>query len=209
MMKITSRFELHDKKVEKAFERAQHKVLRRCGAYVRKIARDFVKHRSDPNKHSEKLHSPYDHFGLKRSIIFDTDENAAYIGPRYIKRGLANVARLHEFGGQAIVKDIDPDLWHGVKIGSVAPVTLPNAAKKDKAIRHEARVDPKTGRKIVWIKIRTKRQAEHSTRLYHRFMAKNAGSILVRYAPRPYMVPALMKSLPHLSPMWKNSLRNV
>lgn len=209
-MKFVAKLQLHFNKIAKAEGKARKRILKRCGAYVRKIARDFVKHRSNPDQAAPPLHSPYDHFGLKSSIIFDTDENFAYIGPRYIKRGLANVARLHEFGGEAVVKDIDQDLWNGVRIGQVAPVTETHLRKrghKDTIVHNDMRTDPKSGRKVVWIRIANKRQAKHATRLYHRLMAGSTATKLVKYPPRPYMAPALMKALPTLSSVWKNAIR--
>lgn len=209
-MKFVAKLELHFNKVAKAEGKARKRILKRCGAYVRKIARDFVKHRSNPDQYAPPLHSPFDHFGLKNSIIFDTDDKFAYIGPRYIKRGLANVARLHEFGGEAVVKDIDPELWNGVRIGQVAPVTEDHLRKrrhKDAIIRNDMQTDPKSGRKVVWIRIANKRQAKHATRLYHRLMAGSTATKLVKYPPRPYMAPALVKALPTLSSVWKNAIK--
>lgn len=209
-MKFLAKLQLHFNKVEKAEKKCQPAILKRYGAYVRKIARDFIKHRSNPDKHSEALDSPFDHFGLKKSIIFATDTNFAYIGPRYIKRGLANVARLHEFGGESVVKDIDPELWNGVKPHMVAPITVKNLRKdqKNAIVRHDKMRDPKTGRKVVWVHIaNSKRQMEHSTRLYRRLMSKSTAKKLVKYPPRPYMMPALMKALPYLSVMWKNAIK--
>lgn len=204
-MKFAARFYHHDNVVRREVKRMNRKVLRRCGAYVRKIARDFVKHVSNPDKHSEQLHSPFDHYGLKKSIVFASDENAAYIGPRYIKGGLANVARLHEFGGSRIVKDIDFQKMRSVKIGDEAPVRKRFVSKSDSVIR-KGGTDPKTGQPVFWIKIRTKSQAEHATRVYRRTAPKNAGSVLAKYAPRPYMIPALKKSLPYLPALWRNAM---
>lgn len=206
-MKYVAKYVGHERVLKRIVDKANAKVLKSCGAYVRKIARDFIRHKSDPNKHSAPLQSPFDHFGLKQSIIFASNENAAYIGPRHIRGGLSNVARLHEFGGNAIVKDMDMELWRGVKEGMVAPVTASNVRQKNAIIRHDQRRDPKTGRKIVWIRISSKRQAEHSTRLYHRLMKHNKTTRMVKYPPRPYMAPALMKALPNLSKMWKNSIK--
>ena len=70
---------MRERAVERSFDRARKKVLARSGAYVRKIARDHVKHRSNPDERSEPFHSPYDHFGLKRSIMFGVDDASAFI----------------------------------------------------------------------------------------------------------------------------------
>lgn len=206
-MKYLARYFAYEKRLAKAVTSANKRCLRACGAYVRKIARDFVKHRSDPNKASEPLHSPYDHFGLKKSIIFGADEHAAYIGPKLIRDGLSNVARLHEFGGVARVRDIDPHLWNGVEVGDEAPVVETRKRKSDPVLRHDTRSDPKTGKKVVWIKIANKSQAEHSTRLYRRMAKAENAWKQVSYSPRPYMAPALSKALPHLPAVWKNSIK--
>lgn len=206
-MKYLARYFAYEKRLAKAVTSANKRCLRACGAYVRKIARDFVKHRSDPNKASLPLHSPYDHFGLKKSIIFGADEHAAYIGPRLIRDGLANVARLHEFGGVARVRDVDPELWDGVEVGDVAPVTVTNKRKSDHVVRNDFRNDPKTDKKVVWIKIANKAQAKHSSRLYRRMAKAQDAWKQVTYPPRPYMAPALSKALPHLPAVWKNSIK--
>lgn len=196
------------KRVQGAMDAGKRKVLRRMGAYVRKIARDFVKHKRNPNQSAAPLHSPYDHFGLKRSIEFGVDNDYAYIGPKYIKRGLANVARVHEFGGNVVANDVNPELIDGVEPGQVAPVTSKYFnKKKDTLVRKEAHIDPKTKRNVFWIRIRTATQAKHSTRLYRRLNKAYPVKKLKHYPPRPYMRPALYKALPHLTPMWKNSIK--
>jgi len=206
-MKFVARFVFHERKLMKMAERANRRILARCGAYVRKIARDFVRHRKNPNVHSAPGHSPYDHYGLRQSIIWASDENAAYIGPRLIRGGMNNVARLHEFGGTVARRVIDPQLWQSVKPGDIAPVTENHMAQSDVPARSEGKRDPRTGRKVFWIRIRTKSQAEHAHRLYRRFALKNAKTEMVDYPPRPYMFPALEKSLPHLPRFWKNAIK--
>lgn len=198
----------HQKVVRQAVDKASMTYLRRAGAYVRKIARDFVKHRKNPDVHSLPYHSPYDHFGLKQSIIFGVEDKTALIGPRYIKGGLANVARLHEFGGKQLIDDFDHKLWNEVRIGDEAPVTSAYIHKKDTIIRRNERSDPKTGRPVMWIKIRTKSQAEHSRRVYRRIAPLTQRKVLARYAPRPYMNPALEKSRQYLPQLWKNSVKS-
>ncbi len=206
-MKFAARFVFHARMLERLADNANRRILSRCGAYVRKIARDFVKHRKNPDVHSEPGHSPYDHFGLKNSIIWAADSNAAYIGPRLIKgSSLNNVARLHEFGGVVKRRVLDPHLFKGVKIGDVAPVTENNLSKDDVPAKTEQKRDPKTGRKIVWIKVRTSTQAKHASRVYRRFVKKNAEFEDVRYPARPYMAPALEKALPRLPGLWKNAI---
>lgn len=206
-MKANVRTFFYHKRLNKEVTNAQNRFLRRGAAYIRKIARDFVKHRKNPNVHSEPYHSPYDHFGLRDSILFAVNGTYAVIGPRLIRGGLNNVARLHEFGGTAMIRDIDPELWNGVNIGDTAPVTSSHLKAKDIIVRRESKNDPKTGRPVAWIKIRSKSQARHSTRLYRRMGSIMAQKKAVRYLPRPYMKPALEKSIPYLSQLWKNAIK--
>lgn len=198
----------HHKVIRKAVDKASMGYLRRAGAYVRKIARDFVKHRKNPDVHSLPYHSPYDHFGLKKSILFGVEDRTALIGPRYIRGGLANVARLHEFGGKQLITDFNKQLWNEVRIGDTAPVTSSYLKKKDTIVRRNERSDPKTGRPVMWVKIRTKSQAEHSQRVYRRIAPLSQKKVLVRYDPRPYMNPALAKSIPYLPQLWRNSVKS-
>lgn len=178
------------------------KFLLRGGAYIRGIARRMVKHRSNPNISSKPGTPPNDHFGLRQSIIWASDAHEAVIGPRYIKGGQANAARIQEFGGEVQVKDIDPDKWAGFKVGQIGLVTA-DRAKSPNVVRKESGSDPKTGKDVVWIRIKSKKQAEHATRVYRRFMAANAKTVTAKYPARPYMLPALEKSLPHLPDLWK------
>ena len=210
MIKISCpQIEFDQSRLEKKVQIAKNLVLRSCGAYVRKIARDFVKHKANPNKASEPGDSPYDHFGLKRSIQFALhDKNTVVIGPRLIRDGLANVARRHEFGGTAQVKKIDFNLLSGVKVGDEAPVTASRLTNKDSVIKAGA-TDGKTGQRTYWIKIRTKRQAESSTRLYRRMAKDVTETETITYPPRPYMRPALNKSLPYLNRIMRNSLNKI
>lgn len=208
-MRIQAEVRMRERAVERSFDRSRKKVLARSGAYVRKIARDHVKHRSNPDERSEPFHSPYDHFGLKRSIMFGVDDGSAYIGPVLIRGGLSNVARRHEFGGYGYVRtspfgDIDR---RRMAIGDVAPVTESHLAKADSVRSRPGIVDRRTGRNVVFIRIRTKSQLAHSRRLAGRLSRQERKTTRVYYPKRPYMAPALMKSLPYLKGFWKDSIK--
>jgi hypothetical protein len=202
-------------KVERDFEkrirRSEVKTLSQAGAYVRKIAQSLIKHTSDPNKHSAPLHPPYDHYGLKHSIQFAVEGNTAYVGP-ILKKGssLENVARLHEFGG---VRKAGPENRVRAKaasIGSLAMVTENYVTRRDTVTGRTPQKDPKTGKNVVWIKVRTKKQAEHAGRLLARLgmnQVVNGEKGMVVYPPRPYMAPALQKATPYIGSVLANSIK--
>lgn len=198
----------NEKALERPLRNAARGILKSYGAIVRKISRDFIKHKRNPNQSSAPLHSPYDHFGLRASIQFAADEHDVVIGPRYIRRGLQNVARIHEFGGNLTVKKVErPELLDKTEIGDVAPVTSAYVSKKDAIVKRDG-IDRRTGYPIIWTKIRTKSQREESKRLYKRMVRDSHETVVAHYPPRPYMRPALMKALPTLPRVWKNAIKN-
>ena len=206
-MSANAGFTFSGEKIMAMTDAAKDKALKRSAAYVQKIARDHVRHRSNPNIASPPLHSPFDHFGLKRSIVFGVMGNSAYIGPRYIKRGLANVARVHEFGGKLAVKAIDKMVFNGAPHGATAPVLASQVSKLDVVVRKTDIRDRKTGGRIFWIKIRTPSQEKASPHIYRRNVSSLATVMLAHYPPRPYMAPAFRKSLPYIPSFWRNSIR--
>ena len=208
-MRIQVELRMQERAVERSLAKARRKVLARSGAYVRKIARDHVRHRSNPDERSEPFHSPYDHFGLKRSIMFGSDGDSAYVGPIHIRRGLMNVARRHEFGGYDYVRTSPFDAYNVKKmsIGDVAPVTESHLTRKDSVRGRPGLVDRRTGRNVVFIRIRTKSQLAHSTRLVGRLKRQERKRVRAYYPQRPYMAPALRKSLPYLKGFWKDSIK--
>lgn len=194
--------------VEEVVGESARRFFVRAGAYVRGVVRKMIKHRRNPEIHSEPGTPPIDHFGIRESILWASDKTGAVIGPKLIRgNSLNNVARLHEFGGERVAKDIDPQKWDGFKVGQIGPVTEHTMHREAGAVRREGKRDPATGRTIAWIRIKNKKQAEYATSVYRRFMAKHAAERLVRYPARPYMLPALEKSLPHLPGLWKSFVK--
>lgn len=200
--------------LERAVDRATPKSLLEAGRYVWRIARASIKQRKNPDKASAPGQAPHSHrsgtnSGFKKTIVYapTNDKQAILIGPQLVKGGLNNIARIHEFGGSKLVKETSPGLEDGVNIGDTAPVTVQHLTKRDSVIHKESHVDPRTGRKIVWIKIRTKTQAQHSQRLYFRLRRKYGKKIQAFYPARPYMAPALELSKPKLSRFWRASVK--
>lgn len=202
------------KAVERAVEKAIPKTLNEAGKYVWRIARASIKQRKNPNKSSAPGTAPHGHkssmnAGFKKTIVYapTSDKKAVLVGPQLVKGGLNNVARTHEFGGSRRLKEYSPDLRDGVNIGDVAPVTVVHLTRKDSVIKKDGHADPRTGRKVVWIKIRTKTQQKHSQRLYSRLNRKYGKTVSANYPARPYMAPALELSKPKLSRFWRGSVK--
>lgn len=214
-MKVTGYIE--PKAVQRAVDRAAPKSLRSAGAYVRAVARNSIRMRKNRNKHSMPGTPPYTHpdsnglKGLKKTIVFGvtSSKQSVLIGPMYVKGGLANAGRIQEFGGTRMVRSFDADKFErGIRVGDEGPVTMRHFSKrKDSVIRRDTHPDPITGRAVVWVRIRTKTQAAHSTRLFRRMTRKYSASVLAHFPPRPYMGPALKRSTPKLSKFWYNSVR--
>ena len=204
----------HTKAVERAVEKSAPSTLLQAGKYNMYIARSLIRQRKNPNRASSPGTPPHSHRGggnpgFRRTIVYALapDKKSVVIGPKLVRAGLSNIAKTHEFGGVRQVRDVDPELADGVRIGDRAPVTMLNVSKKDNIIKNDPNIDPKTGRRVVWIRIRTKSQAAHSSRLYKRMTKKYAQKRMVSYPARPYMRPSLELSRPKLSAFWKNSVK--
>lgn len=200
--------------VERAVSKSVPKTLTQSGRYIWGIARSLVKNRSNPDISSMPGTPVHSHksgasAGFKKTIVYALapDKKSVVIGPKNVSGGLTDLARTHEFGGSMRVNIVDPELFNGVKIGAVAPVTWKHLAKADVIARKDSRHDPKTGREISWVRVRTRSQAAHATRLYRRLVKKYPVKQNAVYPARPYMRPALELGRPKLSSFWKNSVK--
>jgi hypothetical protein len=200
--------------VQNAIRKAAPKTLKQAGRYTWSIARSLIKQRRNPDDSSAPGTAPHSHqggmnAGFKKTIVYALapDKKSVVIGPKLVRKGLSNIARLHEFGGSRQVQDIDPKLMDGVEIGETGPVTWTHLSRYDSIVHQDPQRDPRTGRKVVWIRIRTKSQAAHSSRLYRRLKKHDKKMVYAQYPQRPYMSPALRLSRPKLSEFWKNSVK--
>ena len=203
-----------NKSLKRAIDRETPKTLLQAGRYTWGIARELIRQRANPDNSSAPGSPPHSHksainAGFKRTIAYALmpDKKSVIIGPKLVREGLSELARVHEFGGIREVRDIDSELYNGVKIGDTAPVTYVYISSKDSVVRNDSRPDPKTYRAVKWIRIRTKGQAKHATRLYRRLVRKYPQKIMARYPARPYMRPALKFATPKLSAFWRNSVK--
>lgn len=209
MKQVRVNVEMKPDAVKKAVDKAAPKTLRSAGAYVRAIAM-----RSIPQRKSYKFSSapgkpPVSHAGFKRTILFalTSAKKSVLVGPQYIKGGLTNTARTLEFGGRTKVKDFDVEHFNnGFKVGENGPYRADRVSKRDTVLRRTNVLDPKTKKRVVWIKLRSDRQAERATRLYRRVAKLLGKTKSIRFVARPYMRPALTRSLPKLSAFWKKAV---
>jgi len=209
---------MDEKAVRKAMRKSAPTSLKRAGAYVRAVAKNSLKRRKDPDKHSPAGSPPFDHGGgnhamtsLKKSVLFslESSKRSVVVGPTYIKGGLGNVARLHEFGGSKTIKAMNMKDYNRVfKVGDRGPITSKNfKGGTDRAVRITTLRDPLSGNRVVYIRLRTAEQAKHATRLNKRLRRAYAKTKIVNYKARPFMGPALEKSRPQLSKFWANAIK--
>lgn len=200
--------------VRRALEQKQPQTLKEAGHFVMRVSRGIIKQRRNPDLASAPGKPVHSHKrgankGFKKTIVYALrpDRKAVWIGPQAVAGGLTKLAKTHEFGGRRMVIKADLDLLNGVNIGDLAPVTYVHLTAKDKVLSTDKNVDPKTNRKVVWIRIRTQDQAEHSGRLYRRMVEAYNSKVGVKYPARPYMRPSMMLSLPKLPFFWQGVIR--
>ncbi len=226
-MKLNVKLNFDDRKVREAARKGCITSLRGAAAYIYKVARNSIRRRVNPDKHSVAGTPPYAHstgmIDFKKSIMFSVDEKnmTAVIGPVLIKGGLGNAARLQEKGGSLRMRTWDPkEYQREIHKGDRAYVSFRQFKKTDEEVRTEMRAnydyflarhrrglsDPKNGFPVKMITIPTKQMAGHATRLKRRMMRAYSPIKDVKYPARPYMGPALTKSQGKIAPMWRNAM---
>lgn len=231
-MKLNVKLNFDDRKIREAARNGSVQALRSAAAYIYKVARNSIRRRANPDKASLPGTPPYTHskgiVDFKKSIVFSVDEKnmTALIGPVYIKGGLGNVARLHEFGGDKSQTLENRKKLQRVEIGEYGPIRVKsrNEGLALRSVQHRHAIgrnrwltnDPLTGDPVVFVKIRTQTQADASTRLRNRLRYQSGGrrpysasmGIITRshYPARPFMGPALRKSQERIAPMWRNAI---
>lgn len=199
----TSRF-LDRAIVETEVERIEFQGLKRNAFYLRRVARNSIRRRKSP---SEPGKAPRSVRGdLKRGIFAMLDgRGAAVVGPVKFDWGTGAPNTL-EFGGDSV---IDNSVRRKVGGGGEVRVVSGAAAgvKRDsngKFLRNSQRgKEVRPGIRVVFAKIRTQAQADRATEINRSIF----GPRKVRVAERPFMAPALEKSIPKLAPMWAMSVR--
>ena len=190
--------------VKTEVERIELQGLKRNAFYLRRVARNSIRRRKSP---SEPGKAPRSVRGdLKRGIYAMLDgRGAAVVGPVKFDWGTGAPNTL-EFGGDSV---IDNSVRRKVGDGGEVRVVSGAAAgvKRDsngKFLRNSQRgKEVRPGIRVVFAKIRTQAQADRATEINRSIF----GPRKVRVAERPFMAPALEKSMPRLQGMWSMSVR--
>lgn len=190
--------------VETEVERIEFEGLKRNAFYLRRVARNSIRRRKEPSKPGQPPRSVRG--DLKRGIYAMLDgRGSAVVGPVKFDWGTGAPSTL-EFGGETV---IDNSVRRKVGDGGEVRVVSGAAAgvKRDssgKFLRNSQRgKEVRTGVRVVFAKIRTQAQADRATEINRAIF----GPRKVRVADRPFMAPALEKSIPKLAPMWAMSVR--
>ena len=179
--------------VETEVDRIEFEGLRRNAMYIRKVARNSIRKKSRPSTPGQPPRSVRG--DLKRGIEahFERGVNESVVGPMGFGwskgSGLLGAPNTLEFGGDSV---IDRSVVR--KVGDGGEVRVVGRGGKE--------VRP--GVRVVYARIRTQAQAARATRINREIFAPQP----VRVAARPFMAPALDKSLPKLAPMWAMSVRS-
>jgi hypothetical protein len=199
----TSRF-LDRAIVETEVERIEFQGLKRNAFYLRRVARNSIRRRKSP---SEPGKAPRSVRGdLKRGIFAMLDgRGAAVVGPVKFDWGTGAPNTL-EFGGDSVIDNsVRRKIGDGGEVrvvsGAAAGVKRDSNGKFLRSSQRGKEVRP--GIRVVFAKIRTQAQADRATEINRSIF----GPRKVRVAERPFMAPALEKSIPKLAPMWAMSVR--
>lgn len=195
-------------KSEKQIKRMKLRVLGRQGAFLRGAARRKIRRTNNPNRHSKPGYSPYTHTGkLKQAIEFrvDEDRETAVIGAR--KSWIGVIGAIHEHGGSKQMSLVRKDLLNKkFKKGDIGPVNVGRYSEYS-GIKGGGKIDPLGGGRVVYVQLKSIRQAEHATRLNRRLALQyHRKSTRAKYPERPFMAPALRETASKLKEFWQNAI---
>ena len=190
--------------VETEVERIEFQGLKRNAFYLRRVARNSIRRRKSP---SEPGKAPRSVRGdLKRGIFAMLDgRGAAVVGPVKFDWGTGAPNTL-EFGGDSVIDNsVRRKVGDGGEVrvvsGAAAGVKRDSSGKFLRSSQRGKEVRP--GVRVVFAKIRTQAQADRATEINRSIF----GPRTIRVSARPFMAPALEKSIPKLAPMWAMSVR--
>jgi len=216
MIKYRAKTKMNTQKVKRAAGRAEIKTYAQAGRMIYRIARNSIRRKKNPKAHSKPGTPPFTHTGaLKRSIRFAATDKDVIVGATLSEIGM--VANLHEFGGTPKRKKHNRKTkyrnnWR-LQIGGHGPIEIgpPRLVK-----RRNKRVLSR----VYFAKLTTASMVAKS-----RAIAADAEAMLIaerledeeliasiygdnlKYPPRPFMGPALIKAQPYLPKAWQNSIK--
>jgi hypothetical protein len=186
-------------KVKTSFEQKRlHKVarneslapLRRAAGSIRLTAARSIRKRGKGKKSrpSDPGSPPKTFAGrLRRSILYDVDKPSltAVIGPS--RNIISTIGSTHEFGGEEKRRKSN----FKIMVGGHGPIAFRNKGGK-------------IG--LVVVKIKTSKQAERSRTVASEYDRAISKKPIAKYAPRPFMRPALEKNASKIPSMWRGSV---
>jgi hypothetical protein len=191
--------------IESEVQRIEFEGLKRNALYLRKVARNSIRRKKSASSAGRPPRSVRG--DLKRGIQshYERGLNEAVVGPVGFPWGTGAPSTL-EFGGQSVIdRSVVRKVGDGGEVrivsGAAAGIKRDSSGKFLRASQRGKEVRP--GVRVVYGKIRTQAQADRATRINREIF----GPRTIRVAERPFMAPALDKSLPKLAPMWAMSVR--
>lgn len=211
---VNARVEFSPQAVMKLEAAARKRVLKRTGAYVRKVVQNLIRKRK--KKAAPPGHAPFYHghrgpggLTFKQSILFEADSYSVAIGPQ--DNRWKDFGGLHEFGGTRSRKLLNPKkMERRYRIGEVGPVSTGKFKRQRRNIGGNFRgfTDPLDGSPVVFIRLTSKRQIEHARRLNRRmqkqYFSQNG---MAKYPARPFMGPGFQLAKPKFAEFWRDAIR--
>lgn len=193
------------KKVQDAVERGTRSAMSAAGGQIRLVAQRSMRRRKFGS--SAPGSPPLAKSGELRKFLFyayDQATRTMVVGPTPLPSASgAVVPGLHEFGGSDRAKQM---VW---RLGGGGPIRVVARGVKGPAPGRFRRGGPKPlgsrGLVVAFAKLRTQAQLRRADAISQE--AFGAPGAAVRYAPRPFMGPALAMVSPALPGYWRNSVR--
>ena len=167
--------------------------LSHAAGYIYKAARNSIKRRKSSSLPGEPPHTQTG--VLKRGIAYDVDKGrqTAVIGPTQSAVGI--IAHTHEFGGTEAPKRPGdrgaPKPRFRLVIGGFGPIKV-------------------IGKKLIVVSLRTDRRVARAEAIAATIPPSKGGPPSRKprvYPARPFMGPALQRSLSRLPSFWANSIK--
>ena len=185
MIKVRAKSFIYTRQTVRQVDRAMVTPLFKAAAYVRMTARRSI--RKTKKKASAPGSAPNTRggkFSLRKSIGFNIDRRnlSAVAGPDYMDAG--TVGHLHEFGGSRRRRTAT---WK-IKRGGHGPIAYRG--------------------KLIILRLNSRAQVERSKEVAANYYNHVAGRGPAQYPARPFMGPALTKSLSQLPRLWRGAIKN-
>lgn len=196
--KVRTKFDR--RKLERKFRDASFRNLGHAGAGIRKTASFSIRRRKRPSMPGQAPHTQTGH--LKRAIRYDVNRRQLDVSIGPVNNYARTIWDLHEFGGMRANRRRALQQTR-FRIGQSGPIRRVGPMQRDRRGRFVRR-----SKNVIYVKLRSAAQVQRAERFVAReneFRQREA-SKPKRYAPRPFMRPALAQNLSRIPKFWRNSL---